>query len=62
MSITIITAKAMRFCHCEGITITDSDSAMLMTKLATSAPTGFPIPPRMVMAKALMVSGKPTAG
>ena len=52
----------MRLCHCEGITITESDSAMLMRKLATSAPTGLPIPPRMVMAKALMVSGKPTAG
>ena len=35
---------------------------MLTRKLAASAPAGLPMPPRMVMAKALMVSGKPTAG
>ena len=46
----------------EGDAAGERDSAMLMTKLATRAPTGLPIPPRMVMAKALMVRGKPTAG
>ena len=54
--------KAMAFCHSEGITSTDSASTMAMMMLATKAPSRLPRPPRMVMAKALMVSVKPTAG
>src|SRR5476649_1456017 len=58
----IIVPKAMAFCHSEGMTITDSASTVAMMMLATSAPIRLPMPPRMVMAKALMVSVKPTAG
>src|SRR5215472_3099593 len=61
-STTIMTTKATPFCHWDGTTMTTSDSATPMITLARSAPARLPKPPRMVMAKALMVSGKPTAG
>src|SRR5215468_3057586 len=61
-STAIMTRKATPFCHWEGTTITTIDSATPMIRLARSAPARLPMPPRMVMAKALMVSGNPTAG
>src|SRR5262249_41237866 len=60
-SAAIITTKATPFCHCEGTTMTTSDSAMPMSRLARSAPARLPMPPRIVIANALNVSGKPTA-
>src|SRR6266436_3085517 len=57
-----MTTKATPFCHCDGTTMTTRDSATPMIRLARSAPTRLPMPPRMVMAKALMVRGNPTAG
>jgi hypothetical protein len=55
-------AKAITFCHCEGMTRTESVSTMAMTKLARRAPARLPRPPRIVIAKALIVNAKPTVG
>src|SRR5262249_60287248 len=55
-------ATAIPFCHGDGITITASDSTPPSTSAAISAPTRLPMPPTMVIANALTVSGNPTAG
>src|SRR5262249_43518443 len=61
-STSTMTANAIRFCHCDGMIMTASASATPTTRLAIKAPMRFPMPPRIVIAKALIVSGKPTAG
>src|SRR5580700_7115973 len=59
---SIMTTNAMMLCHSDGMTSTDNASTTAMTTLANSAPATFPRPPRIVIAKAFIVSGKPTVG